>query len=223
MIIIKQKLESSKQKLSSININSLEAAEQARISFESLQGSINKFCLLNDQVTKIININVREKLLKSTNESTSTDNVQQPKTINMKHEIMKTHKEREANLKIKTTGTPDENKIEEKHITESPETNEKVSNILSFNGIAENLFNEEDVKGYPIDLVSITYDKLMILNSCKNIFELAQKLAKGADLKELTGNSSGTWQFRINDTYRIRFETCGDSKGFINVRIGDYH
>jgi proteic killer suppression protein len=92
--------------------------------------------------------------------------------------------------------------------------------IRSFRSKAtEAVFNGENPKGFPADLVRVARRKLRYLNAADDLGDLASP--PGNRLEALVGNRKGQHSIRINDQFRICF--VWSAEGPADVEIVDYH
>jgi plasmid maintenance system killer protein len=207
--------------LNSLSSSSLLEAKNARELSDFLRESASKLLAFKTSVDKIIKNKMRQESLK-VSAPAPISVCDAPPGPSLKSQVMSEHSKKVA--KVKTRGTPDDRDLQ--HDLGSSETNEEPeiqeNNIASFVGVAKDIFdgNDENIRDFPKELISTARDKLHLLSRCKNIKELETNLPGSAHLKKLSGDST-TWQFRINDAYRVRF-TLGDHK-FLNVNVGDFH
>ena len=82
----------------------------------------------------------------------------------------------------------------------------------------EAVFNNEQVKGFPGDIIRPAQRKLLRLHVAPSLNYLSIPAANR--LEKLKGALAGYWSIRINDQYRIVFRWDGDAHG---VKIVDYH
>jgi proteic killer suppression protein len=83
----------------------------------------------------------------------------------------------------------------------------------------EAVFNGENPKGFPADLVRVARRKLRYLNAADDLGDLASP--PGNRLEALVGNRKGQHSIRINDQFRICF--VWSAEGPADVEIVDYH
>ena len=83
----------------------------------------------------------------------------------------------------------------------------------------EAVFNGENPKGFPADLVKVARRKLRYLNAADNLGDL--RSPPGNRLEALAGDRNGQYSIRINDQFRVCF--VWTSKGPAEVEIVDYH
>jgi toxin HigB-1 len=92
--------------------------------------------------------------------------------------------------------------------------------IRSFRSKAtEAVFNGENPKSFPADLVRVARRKLRYLNAADDLGDLASP--PGNRLEALVGNRKGQHSIRINDQFRICF--VWSAEGPADVEIVDYH
>ncbi|NPU65108.1 type II toxin-antitoxin system RelE/ParE family toxin [Bradyrhizobium sp. 83012] len=85
--------------------------------------------------------------------------------------------------------------------------------------ITEALFDGENPKGFPSDLLKVARRKLRYLNAAAGLCDL--RSPPGNRLEALTGDRHGQYSIRINDQFRVCFVWTAD--GPANVEIVDYH
>ncbi|WP_315752184.1 MULTISPECIES: type II toxin-antitoxin system RelE/ParE family toxin [unclassified Bradyrhizobium] len=92
--------------------------------------------------------------------------------------------------------------------------------IRSFRGkITEAVFNGENPKGFPSDLVKVARRKLRYLNAAADLGDL--KSPPGNRLEALVGDRHGQHSIRINDQFRVCF--VWTAEGPAEVEVVDYH
>jgi proteic killer suppression protein len=83
----------------------------------------------------------------------------------------------------------------------------------------EAVFNGENPKGFPADLVKVARRKLRYLNAAGDLNDL--RSLPGNRLEGLAGNRKGQHSIRINDQFRVCF--VWTAEGPADVEIVDYH
>jgi len=83
----------------------------------------------------------------------------------------------------------------------------------------ESIWNQERVKGIPIEIQKVGLRKLLMINSSINIEDL--RIPPANHLEKLKGNREGQYSIRINDQWRVCFEWR--SGNAYKVEIVDYH
>jgi proteic killer suppression protein len=83
----------------------------------------------------------------------------------------------------------------------------------------EAVFNGENPKGFPADLVKVARRKLRYLNASDDLGDL--RSPPGNRLEALTGDRKGQHSIRINDQFRVCF--VWTAEGPAEVEIVDYH
>ena len=92
--------------------------------------------------------------------------------------------------------------------------------IKSFrNKTTEAVFNGENPKGFPADLVKVARRKLRYLNAASELGDL--RSPPGNHLEALAGDRKGQHSIRINDQFRVCFVWTTEGPG--EVEILDYH
>lgn len=92
--------------------------------------------------------------------------------------------------------------------------------IRSFrDGTTEAIFNGENPKGFPADLVKVARRKLRYLNAASGLGDL--RSPPGNRLEALTGDRKGQYSIRVNDQFRVCF--VWTVEGAADVEIVDYH
>ena len=92
--------------------------------------------------------------------------------------------------------------------------------IRSFrDGTTEAIFNGENPKGFPADLVKVARRKLRYLNAASGLGDL--RSPPGNRLEALTGDRKGQHSIRVNDQFRVCF--VWTVEGAADVEIVDYH
>ncbi|MFO1104010.1 MAG: type II toxin-antitoxin system RelE/ParE family toxin [Methylocystis sp.] len=92
--------------------------------------------------------------------------------------------------------------------------------IRSFrNNTTEAVFNGENPKRFPADLVKAARRKLRYLNAAADLNDL--RSPPGNRLEALTGDRRGQYSIRINDQFRICF--VWTAEGPADVEVVDYH
>jgi proteic killer suppression protein len=85
--------------------------------------------------------------------------------------------------------------------------------------VTEAVFNGENPKGFPADLVKVARRKLRYLNAAGGLGDL--RSPPGNRLEALTGDRKGQHAIRINDQFRVCF--VWTAEGPEEVEIVDYH
>ncbi|MGJ5175944.1 type II toxin-antitoxin system RelE/ParE family toxin [Bradyrhizobium oligotrophicum] len=85
--------------------------------------------------------------------------------------------------------------------------------------ITEAVFDGENPKGFPSDLLKVARRKLRYLNAAADLGDL--RSPPGNRLEALMGDRQGQHSIRINDQFRVCFTWTVD--GPANVEIVDYH
>ena len=85
--------------------------------------------------------------------------------------------------------------------------------------ITEAVFDGENPKGFPSDLVKVARRKLRYLNAAADLGDL--RSPPGNRLEALTGDRLGQHSIRINDQFRVCFVWTAD--GPTEVEAVDYH
>ncbi|MGV7214570.1 type II toxin-antitoxin system RelE/ParE family toxin [Bradyrhizobium sp. UFLA05-112] len=83
----------------------------------------------------------------------------------------------------------------------------------------EAVFNGENPKGFPADLIKVARRKLRYLHAADNLGDL--RSPPGNRLEALMGDRKGQHSIRINDQFRICF--IWTLEGSAEVEIVDYH
>ena len=83
----------------------------------------------------------------------------------------------------------------------------------------EAVFDGEQPKGFPSDLLSVARRKLRYLNAAVDLADL--RSPPGNRLEALVGDRKGQHSIRINDQFRVCF--VWTDRGPANVEIVDYH
>ena len=83
----------------------------------------------------------------------------------------------------------------------------------------EAVFNGQNPKGFPADLVKVARRKLRYLNAACALGDL--RSPPGNRLETLTGNRKGQHSIRVNDRFRVCF--VWTPEGPAAVEIVDYH
>jgi toxin HigB-1 len=83
----------------------------------------------------------------------------------------------------------------------------------------EAVFNGENPKGFPSDLVKVARRKLRYLHAADDLGDL--RSPPGNRLEALAGDRKGQHSIRINDQFRVCFIWTTD--GPTDVEIVDYH
>ncbi|MGJ4892609.1 type II toxin-antitoxin system RelE/ParE family toxin [Bradyrhizobium sp. HKCCYLRH3099] len=83
----------------------------------------------------------------------------------------------------------------------------------------EAVFDGENPKGFPSDLLKVARRKLRYLHAAAGLGDL--RSPPGNRLEALTGDRQGQHSIRINDQFRVCFIWTAD--GPANVEIVDYH
>ena len=92
--------------------------------------------------------------------------------------------------------------------------------IRSFrNKTTEAVFDGEQPKGFPSDLLGVARRKLRYLNAAVDLADL--RSPPGNRLEALVGDRKGQHSIRVNDQFRVCF--VWTSEGPIDVEIVDYH
>lgn len=92
--------------------------------------------------------------------------------------------------------------------------------IRSFrDGTTEAIFNGENPKGFPADLVKVARRKLRYLNAASGLGDL--RSPPGNRLEALTGDRKGQHSIRVNEQFRVCF--VWTVEGAADVEIVDYH
>ena len=92
--------------------------------------------------------------------------------------------------------------------------------IGSFKGAtARAVFDGENPKGFPSDLLKVARRKLRYLNAAVNLGDLMAP--PGNRLEALKGGRAGQHSIRINDQFRVCFTWTRE--GPVEVEIVDYH
>jgi proteic killer suppression protein len=83
------------------------------------------------------------------------------------------------------------------------------------------IFAGERVRGVADDIAKRARRRMQQLDAATKLEDLA---SPGADLKKLAGIKPPTWQMRVNDQYRIRFQIVRQSPLEVGaVWFGDPH
>ena len=83
------------------------------------------------------------------------------------------------------------------------------------------IFAGERVRGVADDVAKRARRRMQQLDAATKLEDLA---SPGADLKKLAGTKPPTWQMRVNDQYRIRFQVVRQSPFEVGeVWFGDPH
>jgi proteic killer suppression protein len=85
--------------------------------------------------------------------------------------------------------------------------------------ITEAVFNGENPKGFPTDLVKVARRKLRYLNAAGDLGDV--RSPPGNRLEALAGDRKGQYSIRINDQFRVCF--VWTAEGPEGVEIVDYH
>ncbi|CCE05625.1 fragment of conserved hypothetical protein (part 1) [Bradyrhizobium sp. STM 3843] len=85
--------------------------------------------------------------------------------------------------------------------------------------ITEAVFNGENPKGFPSDLVKVARRKLRYLNAAADLGDL--RSPPGNRLEALVGDRQGQYSIRINDQFRVCF--VWTAEGPAEVEVVDYH
>lgn len=88
----------------------------------------------------------------------------------------------------------------------------------SKNSIAHEIFYRRKPKGFPLDLVKNSRQKLVLLHTANTLEDLSN--THGNKLKKLRGSRKDQYSIRINRKYRICFKW---DDGAHDVEIVDYH
>ena len=92
--------------------------------------------------------------------------------------------------------------------------------IRSFRGKdAEAIWHRRYVKWLSPELAKLTYNKLALINTAKNINNL--HMPPRNRLKKLAGDRAGQHSVRVNDQWRLCF--TWSTGGASNVELVDYH
>lgn len=83
----------------------------------------------------------------------------------------------------------------------------------------EKIYSQRFSKKLPQSIQRIALRKLIMIDNAQNLEDL--RIPPANHLERLEGNREGQYSIRINDQYRICFETDGNN--FYNVEIVDYH
>ena len=83
----------------------------------------------------------------------------------------------------------------------------------------EAVFDGEQPKGFPSDLIKVARRKLRYLNAAADLGDL--RSPPGNRLEALAGDRKGQHSIRINDQFRICF--VWTNRGPADVEIVDYH
>lgn len=83
----------------------------------------------------------------------------------------------------------------------------------------EKLFNRQQTRRLPADILRIALRKLAWLDSATSLEDL--RLPPGNRLETLKGDRLGEYSLRINDQFRVCFSWDGSDA--YNVEIVDYH
>jgi proteic killer suppression protein len=83
----------------------------------------------------------------------------------------------------------------------------------------EAVFNGENRKGFPSDLVKVARRKLRYLGAASDLGDL--RSPPGNRLEALAGDRKGQHSIRINDQFRVCF--VWTAEGPTEVEIVDYH
>ncbi|MBY0563738.1 MAG: type II toxin-antitoxin system RelE/ParE family toxin [Hyphomonadaceae bacterium] len=83
------------------------------------------------------------------------------------------------------------------------------------------IFEGQRVRGGAEDVAKRARRRMQQLDAATRLDDLA---SPGADLKKLAGAKPATWQMRVNDQYRIRFQVVRQSPFEVGeVWFGDPH
>jgi toxin HigB-1 len=85
--------------------------------------------------------------------------------------------------------------------------------------IAKAVFDGENPKGFPSDILKVARRKLRYLNAATLLEDL--KAPPGNRLEALKGDRAGQHSIRINDQFRVCFKWTAE--GPTEVEITDYH
>jgi proteic killer suppression protein len=83
----------------------------------------------------------------------------------------------------------------------------------------EAVFNGEQPKGFPADLLTVARRKLRYLNAAAELADL--RSPPGNRLEALAGDRTGQHSIRVNDQFRVCF--VWTNRGPADVEIVDYH
>lgn len=85
--------------------------------------------------------------------------------------------------------------------------------------MAEAAWQRRFVKGFPNDIMKVTYRKLTQIQNARRLDDL--RAPPGNRLEALSGDRKGQYSIRINDQWRVCFRwRNGDA---YDVEIVDYH
>ena len=84
---------------------------------------------------------------------------------------------------------------------------------------AKAVFNGENPKGFPSDILKVARRKLRYLNAATQLEDL--RAPPGNRLEALKVDRAGQHSIRINDQFRVCFKSTPE--GPIEVEIADYH
>ncbi len=92
--------------------------------------------------------------------------------------------------------------------------------IRSFaNAIAEAAWRREAIKRVPVEILRVSYRKLLQLNNARLLSDL--RSPPGNRLEALKGKRQGQFSIRVNDQWRVCFRWLdGDA---YDVEVCDYH
>ena len=85
--------------------------------------------------------------------------------------------------------------------------------------VAEAVFDGENPKGFPADLLEVTRRNLRMIHSSKNLNDL--RIPRANRLEALQGDRKGQHSIRINDQFRVCF--VWREEDAYNVEVTDYH
>jgi len=197
-----------------------ESVALTRKIFDEIVDAARKLDRLEKALKDELNAHLKRKQVAKSDSTTPIVRADSPERSE-KYFTMKRHEELAKKVKKKTRGIAAP--VEEEEEEDSTRIDEGVVNSIITCSEAVNIFFQGgSMDGYP----STTLAYLKTLNESENLGSLRVTLRKtlsGSNLKQLDGKNKGVWQFRINDTYRVRFELNPDGMGFVNVDVTDFH